>query len=77
MKKVWTTKARRSTATRTAITTTMTASRIHRAEEGRGLGCSGGASASGGPVHRRFLHGERRVVRIGRHRRQRLDGGAG
>src|SRR6202453_2305666 len=41
MKNVWTTNARRSTATRTAITTTMTASLIQRV----GWGSSGGGSA--------------------------------
>src|ERR1700677_4418680 len=48
MKNVWTTKARRRTATRTAITTTITASLIHRPGCGSSDGGSGGLATPGG-----------------------------
>src|SRR5580698_8043684 len=48
MKKVWTTKARRRTATRTAITTTTTASLIQRAGWGSPVGGPGGLSTARG-----------------------------
>src|ERR1700722_4446082 len=49
MKKVCTTKARSRTATRTAITTTMTASLIHRVGWGFAGGASGAFGTPGGP----------------------------